>query len=519
MSNIYDYIIIGGGLSGLTLCMNLPKHKKILCLEKLSRYGGRIKSIEVKTNNKKHYIEKGAARFHKNQTNLMNLINKLNLKDEIIEYPSKLTCDENMKYDCNTYNIIKKIINLINNDKTSNNHTFLEYMKKKINKTINEEEYKQVKNSFEYFETLDKMNAKEAAKILINYDPNIQFYTMKNGLSSLIDNMVKYIKKHNTNVTLKTTVNIVDIKIEDNIRCISDESNEYNCKEIILAIPGKYLNNFKISKDFKEELKSVHYKNLNRLYGIYDTKEDWMNYERLITQENNKYMLSHDKIQLLSYTDGKKADYWFDLYLKDEAKNKIHENIEKIFNCKIKKANKIYNFYWEKSLGIWKPKVNSNEIQKKMLNPIQNVYTCGDTFSNYQNWMEGALENVFMLINYMKSNKYMKSNVKGGNKNKQISFVKSKKQRQTRKNKKNNEYTFAEVKKHNQRNDAWMVINNKIYDLTPWIDSHPGGDVILKYVGKDGTKVFESIHPSYVMNKILPKYYIGKLKKNNTKKK
>ena len=164
-------------------------------------------------------------------------------------------------------------------------------------------------------------------------------------------------------------------------------------------------------------------------------------------------------------------------------------------------------------MGIWKPKVNANEIQKKMLNPIQNVYICGDTFSNYQNWMEGALENVFMLI------KYMKSNIKGGNKNKQISFVKSKKQRQTRKNKKYNEYTFSEVKKHNKRNDAWMVINNKVYDLTPWIDSHPGGDVILKYVGKDGTKVFESIHPSYVMNKILPKYYIGKLKKNNTKKK
>jgi len=33
MSNIYDYIIIGGGLSGLTMCMNLPKNKKILCLE------------------------------------------------------------------------------------------------------------------------------------------------------------------------------------------------------------------------------------------------------------------------------------------------------------------------------------------------------------------------------------------------------------------------------------------------------------------------------------------------------
>lgn len=31
-------------------------------------------------------------------------------------------------------------------------------------------------------------------------------------------------------------------------------------------------------------------------------------------------------------------------------------------------------------------------------------------------------------------------------------------------------YTYEEVAKHNSRNDLWMVIHNKVFDITPFID-------------------------------------------------
>lgn len=33
---------------------------------------------------------------------------------------------------------------------------------------------------------------------------------------------------------------------------------------------------------------------------------------------------------------------------------------------------------------------------------------------------------------------------------------------------------------HNNNNDCWIIIHNKIYDITPFIYEHPGGgDVLL----------------------------------------
>lgn len=48
-------------------------------------------------------------------------------------------------------------------------------------------------------------------------------------------------------------------------------------------------------------------------------------------------------------------------------------------------------------------------------------------------------------------------------------------------------WTVNEVAQHNTRDDCWMIIDGKAYDVTPWIDSHPGGDVILSYAGMDAT--------------------------------
>ncbi len=56
-------------------------------------------------------------------------------------------------------------------------------------------------------------------------------------------------------------------------------------------------------------------------------------------------------------------------------------------------------------------------------------------------------------------------------------------------------FTMAEVEKHNSKESCWSVIRGKVYDLTDWINKHPGGaDKILNICGKDGTEIFEKVH-------------------------
>lgn len=52
------------------------------------------------------------------------------------------------------------------------------------------------------------------------------------------------------------------------------------------------------------------------------------------------------------------------------------------------------------------------------------------------------------------------------------------------------EITAQEVASHDNENDCWTIINDKVYDLTSFIASHPGGDEILRACGTDATTLF-----------------------------
>lgn len=51
-------------------------------------------------------------------------------------------------------------------------------------------------------------------------------------------------------------------------------------------------------------------------------------------------------------------------------------------------------------------------------------------------------------------------------------------------------FTLDEVARHNSRSDCWSVISNDVYDLTQYINRHPGGDEILRACGQDATTMF-----------------------------
>lgn len=79
----------------------------------------------------------------------------------------------------------------------------------------------------------------------------------------------------------------------------------------------------------------------------------------------------------------------------------------------------------------------------------------------------------------------------------------------------------SEIKKHNSKKDCWVIIHGKAYDVTNFLDEHPGGaGIILKYAGKDATKAFDPIHPSDTLTKYLPEEcYKGEVEKDKAENK
>jgi len=68
------------------------------------------------------------------------------------------------------------------------------------------------------------------------------------------------------------------------------------------------------------------------------------------------------------------------------------------------------------------------------------------------------------------------------------------------------------VSTHSTPKDAWAAYKGEVFNITDWIPKHPGGNIILKGVGKeDITTLFDSIgHSKYALQK-LQHYKIGTL--------
>ncbi|KKA28554.1 hypothetical protein TD95_002230 [Thielaviopsis punctulata] len=50
----------------------------------------------------------------------------------------------------------------------------------------------------------------------------------------------------------------------------------------------------------------------------------------------------------------------------------------------------------------------------------------------------------------------------------------------------------AEVEKHNSAKSCYMTIGNKVYDVTDFVEDHPGGaDLVLEYAGKDVSEILK----------------------------
>lgn len=80
-------------------------------------------------------------------------------------------------------------------------------------------------------------------------------------------------------------------------------------------------------------------------------------------------------------------------------------------------------------------------------------------------------------------------------------------------------FTPSEVAVHKEANDCWIIVGNKVYDVTPFLEEHPGGKkILLRAGGMDATKEFQKFHNESVLTTIASKYYIGDLSSVEEKK-
>ena len=98
-------------------------------------------------------------------------------------------------------------------------------------------------------------------------------------------------------------------------------------------------------------------------------------------------------IIMVSYTDGIDTNPFKSILNNDKKLRKIiQHNLSLLFpNKSIEEPEYIVPYLWSVGTHAWKVNSNSDEIYNIMLNPIENIYICGEAYCKKQAWMEGAL--------------------------------------------------------------------------------------------------------------------------------
>jgi cytochrome b involved in lipid metabolism len=554
----YDYVIIGGGLTGCYLLHQIlarDKTASCLLLEAGLVLGGRISTVDFKDTDGTHvHYEAGGARFSDKHIRVNKLLKKLGLYKDRVPISSNV---QHVLVPANKYagllsrftsidSIIAHVSEYIkaNNIKskllqTSTLTSFVENTMKDLALA------KYIIAFYEYYSELATLNLPDALNVFQHeFTGSVQYYVLANGYGSIISGLEsrlkeKYSSRHK--ILVDSPVSKITYSRETKFftltRAGPHDINKFYARKVICTVPMDALR--KIKFDQVKHGRAVNYEPiwdlytrircqpLYRIYARYPGIKltDWLpgNGSKLATNLPIKYIIPMDPatgVIMISYTDGQYARYMYKLYMLDLQNNThklvqlIYKNVRQIIKAypgltdierakylknQPRKPSWIKHYYWKSGAGYWLPESRNKLTMDARTHPVASIplYIAGENISNYQAWIEGCLETGDYILEKQLALTGSK-NVSGGAK--PVTIKKS--------------YTKAEVAKHNTRTNGWLIINKKVYNVTSWISKHPGGDVILAGLGKDATSMFNNkggTGHSAGAHKLLAKYYIGDL--------
>tara|TARA_B100001094_G_scaffold84969_1_gene81337 strand:- start:14750 stop:16009 length:1260 start_codon:yes stop_codon:yes gene_type:complete len=398
----YDIIIVGGGIAGLYCAHKLSKTNRVALFDERSYIGGRIYT------HPKGY-EVGAARLNNNHKLLLELIKYYKLTKIVlpkeVDYiecfenrKNKITLNSNIEFQ----KTLNKVIERTKTTKNLNKITFYEHL---VNILKSKEKADHIVNIFGYYSEIKEMNALDAYNTFKNDFGDIQYYVLMEGLSNLCENMKKTIQKNGSKVFLKSYVNSVEKNKNLFKISIKHKKRKIIGKKVIFATKPHQLKQFEIIEPIHKYINSVYEAPLIRMYAIY--KNIWFkNINRTTTNNLLRQIIPINKekgLIMISYTDGEDTKPFmknkYELKSDNVLKKIISKNIKKVFPDKnIEDPEYFKAHLWNVGCHHWLPGYDSSYIQKEIMNPLENIYICGEGFSDKQAWIEGALNSALKVI-------------------------------------------------------------------------------------------------------------------------
>jgi len=409
----YDMIIIGAGVAGLRVALEakkINKKLKILILEKYDIAGGRMQTIHTKVGKNNIQYESGAGRINASHKKLLALIKDYDLSTTKISgttFWRKYGTDETIvnNFDLVWSELCMQLDSLPVEIKRSNTLRDLAI------ETLGVDLAKSLLETYPYRAEIEVSSAESAIDLYKSLNVNPDFLIINEGFSTLINCMVRDVKKHNIEIKYNVSVNRVDEK--EGLYTVTAPKNNgcdtFTASRVVLAV---HRNALQYIYPFSQEhplVKAVRMEPLLRIYSVYNDSS-WFPEGKVVTNSPLRYIIPINKSKGLimsSYLDSRDIELWSDLYKKgknEELKEKIHNETLALFSDLDIKEKPVFVApeFWHDGCSYWNTGVDYKKLSKDALQPYpithENLHIVGESFSTKPQWIEGSLEHADDLI-------------------------------------------------------------------------------------------------------------------------
>ena len=233
-----DVVVVGGGISGLTLAYYcVQAGMKTTLLEKSDTIGGSFSSPQYSANGKKFWLELGAHTCYSSYQNLLDIVDSCGITETIIpreKVPFTLLVNDQIKSIVSQLNIVELLLNGLNIFKLKKDG---QSVKSYYSKIVGEKNYNNVVSHFFNAVPSQKTDDFPADMMFKSREKRkdmLKNYTFKGGMQS-----VARVIAAKSGLNLFTSQDINSVKYENGLYEIrSANGGEYSAKKLVIATPS-----------------------------------------------------------------------------------------------------------------------------------------------------------------------------------------------------------------------------------------------------------------------------------------
>ncbi len=233
-----DVVVVGGGISGLTLAYYcVQAGMKTTLLEKSDTIGGSFSSPQYSANGKKFWLELGAHTCYSSYQNLLDIVDSCGITETIIpreKVPFTLLVNDQIKSIVSQLNIVELLLNGPNIFKLKKDG---QSVKSYYSKIVGEKNYNNVISHFFNAVPSQKTDDFPADMMFKSREKRkdmLKNYTFKGGMQS-----VARVIAAKSGLNLFTSQDINSVKYENGLYEIrSANGGEYSAKKLVIATPS-----------------------------------------------------------------------------------------------------------------------------------------------------------------------------------------------------------------------------------------------------------------------------------------